>query len=186
MLEKPIVWEVFAPIVRVDFGNFRRGKNGLPERFYVVTSFLWTDRLARSIGDSNPTGGRTLKEAIFEGRTDFDPIGSIITNTNELGALGLGTFVPRILVDDGSRNAQRFFNAMTRKFCCTSARLSLALGCLLCALRLLLSGLLFRGSWITFVLDAHVLSSALISIYAGGSKVPIGERVVAQRARPLS
>jgi hypothetical protein len=77
MLEKPIIWEVFAAIVRVDLGNFRRGKNGLTERFYVITSFLRTDRLARSIGDSNPTGGRTLKEAIFNGRTDFDPIGPL-------------------------------------------------------------------------------------------------------------
>jgi hypothetical protein len=67
MLEKPIIWEVFAAIVRVDLGNFRRGKNGLTERFYVVTSFLRTDRLARSIGDSNPTGaGRSRKPYLME------------------------------------------------------------------------------------------------------------------------
>jgi hypothetical protein len=63
-LEKPIVWEVFAPLVRVDLGNFRRGKNGLTERFYIVTSFLRTDRLARSIGDSNPTGGRLHPQVV--------------------------------------------------------------------------------------------------------------------------
>src|ERR1700694_2904696 len=88
----------------------------------------------------NAPGRRTRKKSIFDRRAYLDPIRSIVANTNELGAFGFAAIVSRVLVDDCSRDAQRFLYTVTRKFRCDGARLCFAFGCLFRALRLFLLG----------------------------------------------
>ena len=83
IFKKLSVGQVLPSIMRVNVRDIRRCKHRVPESFDFVFGVLRPNRLPGTLRHRNRACPGAFKEPKFNGRTDFDPVGAGVANTDE-------------------------------------------------------------------------------------------------------